>query len=81
MEAIKIVNYVIMVLFFACYAYQFLYIPIALLKKKKPLPVLQHRQRRGTKILRSVIPLLILPQVQEKRYIFLICFTPAQRTG
>ena len=34
MEAIKIVNYVIMVLFFACYAYQFLYIPIALLKKK-----------------------------------------------
>lgn len=38
MEAIKIVKYVIMVLFFACYAYQFLYIPIALLKKKKPLP-------------------------------------------
>ena len=38
MEAIKIINYVIMVLFFACYAYQFLYIPIALLKKKKPLP-------------------------------------------
>lgn len=35
MEAIKIVNYVIMVLFFACYAYQFLYIPIALLKKEK----------------------------------------------
>lgn len=36
MEAIKIINYVIMVLFFACYAYQFLYIPIALLKKKSP---------------------------------------------
>lgn len=27
-----------MVIFFACYAYQFLYIPVALLKKKKELP-------------------------------------------
>ncbi|MDO4389377.1 MAG: glycosyltransferase family 2 protein [Eubacteriales bacterium] len=38
METIRTVNYVVMVLFFACYAYQFLYIPLALLKKKKPLP-------------------------------------------
>ena len=35
METIKIINYVIMVIFFACYAYQFFYIPDALLKKKK----------------------------------------------
>lgn len=35
METIKIINYVIMVIFFACYAYQFFYIPVALLKKKK----------------------------------------------
>ena len=38
METIKIINYVIMVLFFTCYAYQFFYIPVALLKKKRPLP-------------------------------------------
>lgn len=38
METIKVINYVIMVIFFACYAYQFLYIPIAWLKKQKPLP-------------------------------------------
>lgn len=38
MDTIKIINYIIMVLFFACYAYQFAYIPIALLKKQKPLP-------------------------------------------
>ena len=37
METIKVINYVIMVIFFACYAYQFLYIPIAWLKKQKPL--------------------------------------------
>ena len=44
METIKVINYVIMVIFFACYAYQFLYIPIAWLKKQKPLPkVLLHR--------------------------------------
>ena len=35
METIKVINYVIMVIFFACYAYQFLYIPIAWLKKQK----------------------------------------------
>ena len=39
-----------------------------------------HRQRRGTKILRSIIPLLILSRTAGKRYIFLICFTPAQKT-
>ena len=38
METIKIINYIIAVLFFACYAYQFAYIPIALLKRQKPLP-------------------------------------------
>lgn len=38
MDTIKIINYIIMALFFACYAYQFAYIPIALLKKQKPLP-------------------------------------------
>lgn len=31
-------NYVIMALFFVCYAYQFFYIPLALLKKQRPLP-------------------------------------------
>ena len=38
METIKIINYIIMVIFFACYAYQFVYIPVALLMKDKPLP-------------------------------------------
>ncbi len=38
MDTIKIINYVIMVIFFTCYAYQFFYIPLALLKKRKPLP-------------------------------------------
>lgn len=38
METIKAVNYIIMALFFACYAYQFFYIPVALLKRRKPLP-------------------------------------------
>lgn len=38
MDIIKIMNAVIMVLFFLCYAYQFFYIPAALLKKRKPLP-------------------------------------------
>ena len=37
METIKLINYAIMVIFFACYAYQFLYIPVAWLKKQKPL--------------------------------------------
>ncbi len=38
MDTIKIINYVIMVIFFACYAYQFFYIPAAWLKKQRPLP-------------------------------------------
>lgn len=38
METITIINYVIMAIFFVCYAYQFFYIPVALLKKEKPLP-------------------------------------------
>ena len=38
MEMIKNINYVIMVIFFACYAYQFFYIPVAWLKKQTPLP-------------------------------------------
>lgn len=38
MDTIKIINYIIMVVFFVCYAYQFAYIPLALLKKQKPLP-------------------------------------------
>ena len=38
METIKIINYCIMAIFFVCYAYQFCYIPVALLKKQKPLP-------------------------------------------
>lgn len=35
MNAIKIINYIIMVIFFSCYSYQFLFIPISLLAKKK----------------------------------------------
>lgn len=35
METVKIVNYIIMILFFVCYAYQILFIPIAVFKKKK----------------------------------------------
>ena len=38
METIKMINYIIMVIFFACYCYQFLYIPVALFKKKKTFP-------------------------------------------
>lgn len=38
MEALKIFNYSIMAIFFLCYAYQFFYIPVALLKKQKELP-------------------------------------------
>lgn len=37
MESIKIINYIIMVLLFVCYAYQLVYIPIALIKKPKPI--------------------------------------------
>ncbi len=36
MEILEKVNFIIAVIFFICYSYQFLYIPIALLKKEKP---------------------------------------------
>lgn len=35
MDTINIINYSIMLLFFICYAYQFLYIPISLFVHKK----------------------------------------------
>ena len=38
MDTVRIINYIITALFFACYAYQFFYIPAALLKRPKPLP-------------------------------------------
>lgn len=34
MEFINLINYIIAVIFFICYAYQFFYIPVALIKKK-----------------------------------------------
>ncbi len=36
MEILKLVNYLIALVFFGCYAYQFVYIPIALLRRPKP---------------------------------------------
>lgn len=38
MGTIQTIQFVIMAVFFLCYAYQFLYIPSALCKKRKPLP-------------------------------------------
>lgn len=38
METVKIINYIIMLLFFCCYFYQFVYIPISIFKKPKKLP-------------------------------------------
>lgn len=38
-ETLRTVNAVISALFFICYSYQFLYIPLVLAKKPKPLPV------------------------------------------
>lgn len=38
METLKLVNWLIGLLFFACYAYQFLYIPAALLRRERLLP-------------------------------------------
>ena len=38
-ETLRTVNAVISALFFICYTYQFLYIPLVLAKKPKPLPV------------------------------------------
>lgn len=36
--ALRTVNALISALFFICYAYQFLYIPLVLAKKQRPLP-------------------------------------------
>ena len=36
--ALRTVNALISALFFICYAYQFLYIPLVLAKKRRPLP-------------------------------------------
>ena len=36
MQTVKMINFILMCLFFACYMYQFLYIPIAWLPRKKP---------------------------------------------
>ena len=38
MEMIKNIDFVITVIFFTCFAYQFFYIPVAWLKKQRPLP-------------------------------------------
>ena len=35
---LRTINQIIACLFFICYAYQFIYIPVALFKKRKPLP-------------------------------------------
>ena len=35
---LRTINAVISALFFICYTYQFLYIPLVLLKKRRPLP-------------------------------------------
>jgi cellulose synthase/poly-beta-1,6-N-acetylglucosamine synthase-like glycosyltransferase len=36
MEALKLINFIISVLFFLCYAYQFFYIPVPIIKKERP---------------------------------------------
>ena len=38
MHTVEIINFAIMCLFFACYMYQFLYIPISWFAAKKPAP-------------------------------------------
>ena len=44
MEAIKFLNYIITILFFVCYAYQFFYIGVPLLRKPRPhRPAVLHR--------------------------------------
>lgn len=44
METINIINYILMAVFFICYGYQFFYIAVSLLKKKKaPEESIQHR--------------------------------------
>ena len=36
MRTVEIINFIIMCLFFACYSYQFFYIPVSLLGRAKP---------------------------------------------
>lgn len=36
METLKTINFIIAVIFFVCYTYQFLYIPVPWLRKEKP---------------------------------------------
>ena len=54
--ALRTVNALISALFFICYAYQFLYIPLVLAKKQRPLPALPRptamlcSSRRGTRL-------------------------------
>lgn len=36
MHTVEIINFIIMCLFFACYMYQFLYIPVSWMGEKKP---------------------------------------------
>ena len=36
MHTVEIINFIIMCLFFACYMYQFLYIPISWMGEKSP---------------------------------------------
>ena len=43
METIRLINYAITALFFLCYAYQFLYIPVSLLRRPKPRCENSHR--------------------------------------
>ena len=35
MQTVKMINYILMCLFFACYMYQFLYIPVSWLPRKR----------------------------------------------
>lgn len=44
MRVVEVINFVIMCLFFLCYSYQFVYIPVSLFGKKKPyMPAKLHR--------------------------------------
>ena len=35
MQTVKMINFILMCLFFACYMYQFLYIPVSWLPRKR----------------------------------------------
>ena len=51
MQTVKMINFVIMCLFFACYMYQFLYIPVSWLPRRKSradAPLLELRPRMAT---------------------------------